>query len=308
MQLYCQNDYIIESGEKREDIRTSSEEEKFVTENFKYIDFFDWQKGMKFILMKDYITTTYMQDLSVHGKELKDFYHKILTIERIENGNLPIRKDFPGSPFELNIVFSTSDNDTIVYNYIGTISSVRKNSIPGMVYLNDIDKARELLIGRTIYIKSHYALKNIQTLDNYKFWDYIKKYTPYRIKQIGAGEHPNYPVKMIVVGNDSIEIPFYVILSGTNTANDLDLMKGKFENIFTFSNPRLKYKKISDSDWKLITEGKVRIGMNKEACELSWGTPEDINSTIGSYGSHEQWVYDGKYLYFENGILTDIQY
>ena len=58
----------------------------------------------------------------------------------------------------------------------------------------------------------------------------------------------------------------------------------------------------------IILEGSVQIGMTKQMCIESWGKPEDINTTIGSYGRHEQWVYgDGNYLYFENGILTTIQ-
>lgn len=61
---------------------------------------------------------------------------------------------------------------------------------------------------------------------------------------------------------------------------------------------------------KLIADGKVRIGMTKEMCRESWGEPDDINVSIGSWGRHEQWVYGetySSYLYFENGKLTAIQ-
>lgn len=61
---------------------------------------------------------------------------------------------------------------------------------------------------------------------------------------------------------------------------------------------------------KMMVEGKVRIGWNKQMCRESWGEPDDINKTIGSWGTHEQWVYGEiycSYLYFENGILTTIQ-
>ena len=67
-------------------------------------------------------------------------------------------------------------------------------------------------------------------------------------------------------------------------------------------------KKYGHTNGTLISEGKVRIGMTKEMCRESWGEPEDINKTTGSYGTHEQWVYGyGSYLYFENGKLTTIQ-
>lgn len=58
---------------------------------------------------------------------------------------------------------------------------------------------------------------------------------------------------------------------------------------------------------KDIVEGYVRIGWNKEKCIMSWGEPKDINRSIGSWGTHEQWCYSSSYLYFENGKLTSIQ-
>lgn len=59
---------------------------------------------------------------------------------------------------------------------------------------------------------------------------------------------------------------------------------------------------------KLILQEKVALGMSKDMVRESWGTPSDINRTIGNFGVHEQWVYEsGNYLYFENGKLTTIQ-
>jgi len=59
---------------------------------------------------------------------------------------------------------------------------------------------------------------------------------------------------------------------------------------------------------KAKSEG-VRLGMTQQdVLDSSWGKPNDINRTIGGYGTHEQWCYGGNnYLYFEDGILTDIQ-
>lgn len=59
---------------------------------------------------------------------------------------------------------------------------------------------------------------------------------------------------------------------------------------------------------KLICEGKVCLKMTKEMCIEAWGEPNYINSTIVSGLVHEQWVYWGSYLYFDNGVLTGIQY
>ena len=58
----------------------------------------------------------------------------------------------------------------------------------------------------------------------------------------------------------------------------------------------------------MILEGKVQIGMTAEMCRESWGLPDDINRSTGTWGVHEQWCYDwGGYLYFDNGKLTSIQ-
>jgi hypothetical protein len=84
----------------------------------------------------------------------------------------------------------------------------------------------------------------------------------------------------------------YVITSETRKQNEL-------------------YKKHPDwSKDECITVAKhhVKIGMNKEMCIAAWGRPEDINRSVGSWGTHEQWVYGSRnYLYLENGILTSWQ-
>lgn len=66
-------------------------------------------------------------------------------------------------------------------------------------------------------------------------------------------------------------------------------------------------KKYGSFNAGLILEGRVRLGMTKAMCEESWGHPDDINRSIGSWGAHEQWVYGSSYLYFEGNKLTAIQ-
>jgi hypothetical protein len=53
----------------------------------------------------------------------------------------------------------------------------------------------------------------------------------------------------------------------------------------------------------------IVIGMTKEMVMAAIGYPDDINTTEGSWGTHEQWVYDKEdmYIYFENNKLTTIQ-
>lgn len=52
----------------------------------------------------------------------------------------------------------------------------------------------------------------------------------------------------------------------------------------------------------------VRIGMTQnDVIASSWGKPRKINRTTTARAVREQWVYDGGYLYFDDGVLTAIQ-
>lgn len=49
------------------------------------------------------------------------------------------------------------------------------------------------------------------------------------------------------------------------------------------------------------------IGMTAEMARVSLGEPNEINTTTGSWGEKQQWVYDNKYLYLENGKVVSFQ-
>lgn len=66
-------------------------------------------------------------------------------------------------------------------------------------------------------------------------------------------------------------------------------------------------KKYGNRYGKMICNGEVCLNMTKEMCIEAWGEPCYINSTIVKGLVHEQWVYWGSYLYFDNGVLTGIQ-
>lgn len=50
------------------------------------------------------------------------------------------------------------------------------------------------------------------------------------------------------------------------------------------------------------------IGMTEsEVCSSTWGMPKKKNKTETENGTHEQWVYEDGYIYFDNGYVTSIQ-
>ena len=68
------------------------------------------------------------------------------------------------------------------------------------------------------------------------------------------------------------------------------------------------YESVKESRRREALPG-VRLGMTaKQVIEKSsWGKPNEINETVTKHGVHEQWVYSGGYLYFEDGKLTSFQ-
>jgi hypothetical protein len=66
-------------------------------------------------------------------------------------------------------------------------------------------------------------------------------------------------------------------------------------------------KKFGKENGEKINSGYYWIGMTKDMAIESLGNPETVNSSVGSWGINEQWVYHSLYLYFDNGILTSYQ-
>ena len=68
---------------------------------------------------------------------------------------------------------------------------------------------------------------------------------------------------------------------------------------------------------KSCYEHKLTLGMTKSDVLAAIGSPNDINTTKGSWGTREQWVYGGivgrrhfpsRYFYFTDGKLSATQY
>lgn len=73
---------------------------------------------------------------------------------------------------------------------------------------------------------------------------------------------------------------------------------------------RAKYPHWNIDDVDTISRGRAHIGMTTEQVAAAWGRPYKVNRSIGSYGTHEQWVmheYGNTYVYFQNGICTSMQ-
>lgn len=65
---------------------------------------------------------------------------------------------------------------------------------------------------------------------------------------------------------------------------------------------------LNESDWKLVSEKKIGVGMSQCALYLSWGKPTKENKSVYGNGVHIQHIYENnQYVYTENGKVTSWQ-
>ena len=221
--------------------------------------------------------------------DLNGKYFKVLDV--IDHPKAKENESLYGSKFYLKLEEKVS-KDIIYYEY----SSTSIYSFPFIV-VGYFEKAK------TRYIGTEYVLRGRNWVD--------KKPEMYDIQN---GKPVDFSAGTIWKCIDfTIEEKYYALSlilensKGERLAFSMDnILKGIY---FAFSkNDADKYKlKFDDENWNLILNGKAKIGMTKEMCELSWGKPKSINETITSGKKTEQWVYSDNYLYFDNGILTAIQ-
>lgn len=68
------------------------------------------------------------------------------------------------------------------------------------------------------------------------------------------------------------------------------------------------YEKVSVNTEVPAEKIEPAISMTADEVRSStWGSPQKINTTEAANGTREQWVYEGGYIYFENGYVTSIQ-
>lgn len=156
-------------------------------------------------------------------------------------------------------------------------------------------KARNLYRGKKLY---NFGERLFRDENDQLIW--LDNITPFELDSISI----NYISEDI----QNVNITLRYNSGYVKFSSHIDIISGKISYIdkhFIIGNPYKKYPSVKN--WQLVKKGKVRLGMSKQEATLSWGKPKDINRTQTYNGTHEQWVYDDGYLYFENGKLTAIQ-
>lgn len=238
----AQNDYIVTTPSTQE--ISVSEEEQFIKSNFPLQPLCKWTPGMKFMFApssRDMFLPTlsnYDTDKGVDNSLLK---HKILTFTGTEEKAQNISNS---TNYSTRFIFECEGE-----KYYYDIKNMRLDEIcekapracvNGLVYLKDVDTAKNLLIEKTIYIQS----ESVRVDDANNYSGYRDVAIPINmeatITAVGVGNQ-TYPAKIIFKDAQGHSYYLEVALSRTNSGMDLNDFQGEkrmkyFSNVISFTN------------------------------------------------------------------------
>lgn len=271
-----------------------ADEETFIQENFRIKVPSRWKPGERFIYVDSVLNITLKPERPVLH-DTTNYLNMPFVFEAFKE-----RTDWGGNS-TLDLIFRANGQQ---YRFetgksLTQISDTTYNPlIPGLIWLPEIEKADSLLKGKTFYIlTSEWMAEDEASLRN------ARKFVPVVITAVEPGNE-YAPVNIRFQDQTGAEFYIRTTLSGTLNSSS----RYKFPRIFSFHDPRTKYKEIADETWKLITEGKLAVGMTQSEVRLSIGKPTNIDRIPTYSGLREQWLYNsGTMIQFQDGRITNFR-
>lgn len=184
------------------------------------------------------------------------------------------------------------------------IESVSKNNDYRLAVLNQEAIVKDDYEGKII---GHVNKGDTVKIYAWKWWTLLVEYKIGKLGYIGEGS--------IIKDGDLLDfIALLTEKARQDRMAEIDNERGvsvekvqKEARIKRESTIKSKFSKSGATIVSQIIEKKIWIGMTSEMTIASWGSPDQINKSVSTYGTKEQWVYSGDYLYFELGILKSYQ-
>jgi len=296
--IYSQNPYVVTTSAPQSN--PENEEEYFTETNFPLSMLCQWEPGMRFMFIPDSkerfkpLLTSVETERDIDNDK---FRYKILEFKGVDE----VKKEtYVSTNYYTRFFFICEEQE-----YYHEVKNQRLNdictnnpqySLNGLVYLSDVDKARDLLIGKVLYTKSPNVRKDdLNSHSGYKELT-LPVNTRVTVTNVGVGSKA-YPVKVIF--EDEKEESYYmeVALSRTNSGMDTkdftaDKRFNYFPYAFTFTDPRAKASEALKAKYAglaLYPKNAVNVSPNsaenKEKQTLLKYTPltiEDIEMVVNS--------------------------
>ena len=213
--LSAQSDYFVttttNSSAQQGKETSSTPEVNFVKANFQYYPLDKWVPGMKFMVLperKDLIIPTFKLAETVKAVSSGELKYKIMEymgVETTEQGAIRFMFECEGKNYYHEV------KNTSLENYC----SKPKAGINTLAYLGDIDKAKELLLGRTLYTRAETYRVDDNTAAQGFSPITVPQNTKVTVTAVGVGTRA-FPVKIVVRDGKGQEFYQSVAISKTN--------------------------------------------------------------------------------------------
>lgn len=244
LSVQAQNPYIVKTNETSHvegaPVKGASDPtNRFLQTHFPNIPLDEWTPGMTFMVIPDRkdLTMVTFYDAADHSRvNIGQMKHHILEYaghEITERGYIHFN------------FYDQEDGKTVYYEVknhsFGEYCNKPKTGVPSLAYLGDVDKARILLEGQTLYTQAGIYYVDDATEQSGSHEITTPKNTAVRVVAVGVGTR-SYPVKIVVRDKKGREFFQNVCMSKTNSGmrDDeliMDEAKHFFPNSFKMANP-----------------------------------------------------------------------
>lgn len=236
--LSAQGDYLVTTNSSSANAATTvgSTEQQFINANFPYYRLCDWQPGMKFMCLperRDILIPVFKDaetNKEVNTGSMKYKIFEYMGYENTQYGQLHVLFECEGKQYyyeQRNITFEE-------------FCLKPKAGVPSLAYLADVDIAKELLVGQTLYLNTD----KVRVDDNSSTAGFrevtVTRNTKVTVTAVGVYSRA-FPVKIVFQDEKGNTYFQPVAMSRTNCGmidNDF-IMENKnktFPNAFTFGD------------------------------------------------------------------------
>jgi hypothetical protein len=173
-----------------------------------------------------------------------------------------------------------------------------------------MQNARRRWVGKKLWVLKTRLAADLDNLNKLT----VKKFSAVTVLEIGSGFGTTFPDEFkhgitYRVRTSDGKTGWMQVSTELFSDHDAESKSpsGTFTDCFLTFDPKKKYN-WPRRVWSSLEKSQVYLGMTKTQAKLSWGEPDDINTTTSAFGRSEQWVYGTEsFLYFDNGKLSSIQ-
>ena len=250
-----------------------------------------WKAGKRFWVADDQARLLFAGS-SDYDIDTVSLAGRVLTYQGYDTGGIYDNRN------TVNLRFTDGANLLYVYRSGKTIDDFKPGfTIPMLIDMDMVAHVSRQITGRDYYIRTGiwYDRESELMIDGRHF---IKVH----IDSVLPG-NAVLPLRVLFTASDNGQRALVWMTENASTMLGRD-----FDAMFVASDPRLDYPEVSDENWSHIQHGQVAVGMTKQECRLSLGTPNRISENPEQGGMREYWYYDGgAYLFFMNGLLSQFR-